>query len=275
MTRFQGFGGSGKDPDESFYKALNMVHQDSYPNTQDNMTLGNFNTANKGSTVEKSLKSAKAAKQKNKGPKEIEYIDNFNEGNTGGTVQVQSKLGKDSSQNQPTREDSDLDLKSMSSSMRSTHSGFSEVGEFPVPADTSPTYENLMPAVTLVAPALPPRSPWPSTKRKLPQLPHPADNRRTRKDGYIGDPNNSGSVELPSNFPVVLTPATISQNQMQGFQGGNISMSPGLRYSKGSLDNGKPFNVAPNQQHGKPSAHPQPATNVFTSSGKSSARSPV
>merc|ERR1712042_166138 len=64
ITRFQGFGGSGKDPDESFYKALNMVHQDSYPNTQDNMTLGNFNTANKGSAVEKSVKSSKSGKQK-------------------------------------------------------------------------------------------------------------------------------------------------------------------------------------------------------------------
>ena len=271
MTRFQSFGGSGKDPDESFYKALNMVHQDSYPNTQDNMTLGNFNTANKGSTVEKSPKSAKTAKQKSKGPKDIEYIENFNmvatnEGKTG-TVQVQSKVCKDSSQNQPTREDSDLDLKSMSSSMRSTHSGFSEVGEFPVPADTSPTYENLMPAGTLVAPALPPAPPGPAPKRKLPQLPHPAENRRTRKDGYIGDPNISGPAELPSNFPVVLTPATISQNQTQGFPGGNISMVPGQRYSKGSLDNGKTFNVASNQQTGKTSSHSQPATNVFTSSG--------
>jgi len=265
ITRFQGFGGSGKDPDESFYKALNMVHQDSYPNTQDNMTLGNFNTANTGSTVEKSPKSTKSNKKQNKGPKEIEYIDNFNIGNDGNTVQVQAKVTKDSSQ--PTREDSDLDLKSMTSSMRSTHSGFSEVGEFPVPADTSPTYENLMPAATLVAPALPPAPAGPAPKRKLPQLPHPADNRRTRKDGYIGDQNTSGPTELPSNFPVGLNTVTISQNQIQGFQGGNISMAPGGRYSKGSLDNGKTFNVAPNQQSGKPSAHSQPATNVFTSSG--------
>ena len=258
ITRFQGFGGSGKDPDESFYKALNMVHQDSYPNTQDNLTLGNFNTANKGSAVEKSVKSSKSGKQKNKGPKEIEYIENFNETNIG-AGQGQTKLNKDAS-HQQTREDSDLDLKSMSSSMRSTHSGFSEVGEFPVPADTSPTYENLMPAATLVAPALPPAPPGPAPKRKLPQLPHPAENRRTRKDGYIGDSNSSGSAELPSNFPAVLTPVTI-----QGLQGGNISMSPGIRYSKTSLDNGKPFTAAPNQPLAKTSA--QPATNVFTSSG--------
>merc|ERR1712228_981581 len=102
--------------------------------------------------------------------------------------------GKESSQNQPVREDSDLDLKSMSSSMRSTQSGFSEVGEFPVPADSSPTYENLISAATLVAP--PKSSPQPTpvpaaaqapAKRKLPQLPHPHDTRRTRKDGYIGE----------------------------------------------------------------------------------------
>ena len=84
------------------------------------------------------------------------------------------------------REDSEGDLKSMSSSMRSqlsTHSGMSDVDpQFPVPADTSPTYENLLPAGTLLTPVLTGAG---APKRKLPQL--PPDNRRTRKDGLMGE----------------------------------------------------------------------------------------
>ena len=95
--------------------------------------------------------------------------------------------------NQIIREDSDGDLKSMSSSMRSTQSGMSDVAEFPVPADTSPTYENLMSAGTLVTGV----TNNATHKRKLPQL--PAENRRTRKDGYVGDQAGAG-IEMEIGF---------------------------------------------------------------------------
>ena len=172
ISNFSNFG--GKAPDESFYKALNMVHQNSYPEPQlPQMT--NFNTAN----VDKSPKSTKN-QQQGKGPRQTDYIENYNLLQSG-----QNNGGKIS--NQVIREDSDGDLKSMSSSMRSTHSGFSDVAEFPVPADTSPTYENLMSGGTLVTSVANNAAP----KRKLPQL--PADNRRTRKDGYVGADQRSDS----------------------------------------------------------------------------------
>merc|ERR1712155_341951 len=94
------------------------------------------------------------------------------------------------------REDSEGDLKSMSSSMRSTQSGTSDVAEFPVPADTSPTYENLVSAGTLVTPVA---GPGPAHKRKLPQLPpgQQQDSRRTRKDGYVESGSRLGLAPAP------------------------------------------------------------------------------
>lgn len=185
ISNLSNFG--GKAPDESFYKALNMVHQNSYPNTGDNLAITNFqNTANIAANIEKSPKSIK--KPQSKGPREIDYIDNFNimsqNNGTGGMVKIN---------NQIIREDSDGDLKSMSSSMRSTQSGMSDVAEFPVPADTSPTYENLMSAGTLVTGV----TNNATHKRKLPQL--PAENRRTRKDGYVGDQAGAG-IEMEIGF---------------------------------------------------------------------------
>ena len=185
IARFQGLGFSstgklGPNPDESFYKSLNAVHKDSYPNTQDN-----FNTANKGSAIEKSPRHTK--KLKDSGPNSIEYIPKGSDG-----------------------ADVEMDNKSMSSSMRSTHSGFSDVGEFPVPADNSPTYENLKGGATLLSPC-----PSQVPKRKLPQLPAvgQVDNRRTRKDGYIGESGSvGGSLPAELNFPTVSAAATISQN---------------------------------------------------------------
>ena len=219
ISNFQSFG--GKAPDESFYKALNMVHQNSYPNTSETLAISNFNTANVAN-VEKSPKSIKNSKpqQKTQGPREIEYIDNFNIANT---MVVQQKMN-----NQVIREDSEGDLKSMSSSVRSTQSGMSDVAEFPVPPDTSPTYENLMSAGTLVTNVA--NSGPGSHKRKLPQLPHnTADNRRTRKDGlpYGGDqalmmvdPNKSdnsshgGSTQSVTNVFTGSGPTSNVQNEI-------------------------------------------------------------
>ena len=202
LARFQGLGfsGTGKlgpNPDESFYKSLNAVHKDSYPNTQDN-----FNTANKGSAIEKSPRNAKK-QMKDSGPNSIEYIP---KGNDNGDVE--------------------MDNKSMSSSMRSTHSGFSDVGEFPVPADTSPTYENLKGGATLLSPC-PTQVNQP--KRKLPQLPGgQVDNRRTRKDGYIGE-TGGGSLPTELNFPVSTAGATISQNPVLDAARRDQSGSPSTR----------------------------------------------
>ena len=74
IARFQGLGFSsggkqGPNPDESFYKSLNAVHKDSYPNTQDN-----FNTAKNGLSTEKLPKTVK--KQKDSGPNSLEYKGN-------------------------------------------------------------------------------------------------------------------------------------------------------------------------------------------------------
>ena len=170
ISNFSNFG--GKAPDESFYKALNMVHQNS-TSAEPQLPINNFNTANQSP---KSVKSTKT--QPSKGPRPADYIENFNmmPGQNGG-----AKTGQ-----QMIREDSEGELKSMSSSMRSTHSGFSDVAEFPVPADTSPTYENLMSGGTLVT-SVANNAP----KRKLPQL--PADTRRTRKDGYVGEDGRTSS----------------------------------------------------------------------------------
>ena len=183
ISNFQSFGGS-KAPDEAFYKALNMVHQNSYPNPAGPELI---------TLAEKSPKTVK------KGPRDVEFIDNFN-------VMTQNKLNT-------AREDSEGDLKSMSSSMRSTQSGISDVAEFPVPADTSPTYENLMSAGTLLTPVT-----SSAPKRKLPQL--PPDNRRTRKDGYVGD--QRGAVREPAdksqsvtNVFTSSTSATSVQSEVQ------------------------------------------------------------
>jgi len=60
ISNLSNFG--GKAPDESFYKALNMVHQNSYPNTGDNLAITNFqNTANIAANIEKSPKSIKTS----------------------------------------------------------------------------------------------------------------------------------------------------------------------------------------------------------------------
>ena len=151
-----------------------MVHQNSYPNpvNQELMAL-----------AEKSPKTGK------KGPREtLDYVDNFN-------MMGQNKLNT-------AREDSEGDLKSMSSSMRSqlsTHSGMSDVDpQFPVPADTSPTYENLLPAGTLLTPVLTGAG---APKRKLPQL--PPDNRRTRKDGLMGE-GRGGLSRSVRNISILL-----------------------------------------------------------------------
>ena len=62
--KFSSFG--GKDPDESFYKALNVVHRDSYPQTVDSsMPLTNFNTASTESLQDKG--KAKKSQKSRKG----------------------------------------------------------------------------------------------------------------------------------------------------------------------------------------------------------------
>ena len=183
ISNFSNFG--GKAPDESFYKALNMVHQNSYPNpaeTINNVTnIANFNTANsRQNSRPNTPKSTKSPKPQ---PKGIEYIDNFNIIQQPPSAPASLLPGRLNPQ--VIREDSEGDLKSMSSSMRSTQSGVSDVAEFPVPQDTSPTYENLMSAGTLVTAVA--NGAGPAHKRKLPQLPGQTENRRTRKDGYVGD----------------------------------------------------------------------------------------
>ena len=200
ITNFSNFG--GKAPDESFYKALNMVHQNSYPNTGEPLAITNFNAATANMTnLEKSPK--KPNKTQPKGPHDVGYIENFNmmAQNNGSVMKM-------------IREDSDGDLKSMSSSMRSTQSGQSDVAEFPVPADTSPTYENLMSAGTLVTSVANSASNLgPTHKRKLPQLPHPTDNtRRTRKDGYVGDQALAGNNVSQSVSNVFTSAAGNIQN---------------------------------------------------------------
>ena len=224
INRFQGqlaFSGPGKlgpNPDESFYKSLNAVHKDSYPNTQDN-----FNTANK--VIEKSPKRSKNKKEL--GPNGLEYKADGAE--------------------------MDMDNKSMSSSARSTHSGFSEVGEFPVPADNSPTYENLKSGATLM-------SPCPNTvqpKRKLPQLPPTpqSDNRRTRKDGYIGESGSTGGGSLPAelNFPV-SGPITSGLEARREQSGSPVCRQP--------LNGKEPVRKANSLQ-------PKLATNIFTAEPQS------
>ena len=195
ISNFSNFG--GKAPDESFYKALNMVHQNSYPNpaeTINNVTnIANFNTANsRQNSRPNTPKSSKSPKPQ---PKGIEYIDNFNIIQQPPSAPAGILPGRLNPQ--VIREDSEGDLKSMSSSMRSTQSGVSDVAEFPVPQDTSPTYENLMSAGTLVTAVV--NGAGPAHKRKLPQLPgHPgqSENRRTRKDGYVGD-QGQGAANKP------------------------------------------------------------------------------
>ena len=199
ISNFSNFG--GRAPDESFYKALNMVHQNSCPSNGDNLAtisnisnmsrpgsnMSNYSTANLAN-VEKSPKSTKSPKPQPKGPKDIEYIDNMAAMLAAGQgVKVAGQI---------IREDSEGDLKSMSSSMRSTQSGTSDVAEFPVPADTSPTYENLVSAGTLVTPVA---GPGPAHKRKLPQLPpgQQQDSRRTRKDGYVESGSRLGLAPAP------------------------------------------------------------------------------
>jgi hypothetical protein len=205
---FSSTGPSGPNPDESFYKSLNAVHKDSYPNTGDN-----FNTDNKGQAIVNSPKHTK--KPKESGPNSLEYK---------GTESVEQEM----------------DNKSMSSSMRSTHSGFSEVSEFPVPADNSPTYENLRGGATLLSPC-PGQAGQP--KRKLPQLPamQVDSNRRTRKDGYIGEPGPGGSL-----------PAELNRGQ------------PGGERREQSASPGRPHINGKESVRKANSLQPKLATNIFT-----------
>ena len=207
--KFPGFG--GKDPDESFYKALNVVHRDSYPQTVDNsLPMNNFNTAKLDSATEK----IKTKKSKKGTESPSQYVNSGRNTADIDMIMVAAPPQTKSEANQgQVREDSDAEIRSMSSSMRSTQSGFSEISEFPVPQDNSPTYENLIPTSgNTVAHGAPT-----PIKRKLPQLPQPApDNRRTRKDGYIGDPDSEQKssksqkkpVHQPSDIPSQLQPGS-------------------------------------------------------------------
>ena len=197
-VKFSGFG--GKDPDESFYKALNVVHRDSYPQTVDNnLPLSNFNTAS-CENIETIAKPNLGKKSRKGAESPAQYVNSGRiaadaELLISGSVKPTKAEG-----NQGLGRDESDEIRSMSSSMRSTQSGVSEIGEFPVPEDTSPTYENLIPSSGNLPPAPAPAT----TKRKLPQLPNPPqDTRRTRKDGYIG--NSEDEKKIKSQKSVTQT----------------------------------------------------------------------
>ena len=180
-----GFG--GKDADEAFYKALNVVHRDSYPQTVDNSLTVSYNTANDGVV---SGESAKLQKTKTGKVSPAQYV------NSKRNI-ADVEMMRFNAANQPKIDvhqghESDMEIRSMTSSVRSVQSGMSEIGEFPVPEDTSPSYENLVPTPGNMM-NMPPPSGMPApVKRKLPQVPGPVpDSRRTRQDGYIGESDNS------------------------------------------------------------------------------------
>merc|ERR1711962_234848 len=72
--KFSGFG--GKDPDEAFYKALNVVHRDSYPQTVDNsLPITNFNTASTDTFKEKQSKPKKSGKSRKGTESPAQYVN--------------------------------------------------------------------------------------------------------------------------------------------------------------------------------------------------------
>ncbi len=162
------FSTFGKDPDESFYKALNVVHRDSYPETAGQGTMSHFNSAKD----EKSSKPSKSGKHKKRTESPSQSL-----GKSKSSKQKRSEQGMQMSM----RDDSENDIKSVTSSVRST----SEAGEFPVGEDGSPSYENLNPGQGSVTSLMS----QPMIKRKLPKVPPVPENRRTRKDGYVDDIN--------------------------------------------------------------------------------------
>jgi hypothetical protein len=195
--KFAGFG--LKDPDESFYKALNAVHRDSYPNTADTTlpqvenypppapapgsSPGLRNDATKSPVHVVKAPKLKTHKEPMIGGGAFQYRDQGSKAPS--KEKVKEKRGgvpADEIEESPKQE---------YRSVTSNPSLFSsEVGEFPVPVDSSPTYENLTPVLPGKMAAV--VGPLPSGgKRRLPQV--PPDNRRTRKDGYIGKPEE---VEL-------------------------------------------------------------------------------
>jgi hypothetical protein len=188
--KFSAFG--GKDPDESFYKALNVVHRDSYPQTVDNnLPLNNFNTAS-SENIENLVKPVPGKKSRKGTESPAQYV---NSGRNNADVELLMVTAAKPSKIDitPGREE-DMEIRSLSSSMRSTQSGVSEIAEFPVPEDNSPTYENLIPSSGNLPPAPAP------VKRKLPQLPQPPqDTRRTRKDGYVGSSDDEKKIKSQKN----------------------------------------------------------------------------
>ena len=186
-AKFTGFG--LKDPDESFYKALNAVHRDSYPNTADSTLpqVGDYPPPPPApgppllglDVVKSPARTAKAPKlkqHKDLAGAELQFKDQGMKQIPREKVRERRRVKAEEVEESPEQE---------SRSVASNPSLYSsEVGEFPVPVDSSPTYENLTPILpgSMVAVGMPAGS----GKRRLPQV--PPDNRRTRKDGYIGKP---------------------------------------------------------------------------------------
>jgi hypothetical protein len=184
--KFTGFG--LKDPDESFYKALNAVHRDSYPNTADaNLPRDDHFTPPPppapGPTIsnQSKVRAEKAPKLGRKQP-------------IGEEKEFQDKPGKGRDRRRNPVEEIEDSPDQEAKSVTSNPSLYSsEVGEFPVPVDSSPTYENLTPVLPgniSAVPSIP-------GKRRLPQV--PPDNRRTRKDGYIGQPDDKNEQKIPKH----------------------------------------------------------------------------
>ena len=185
--KFSTFG--GKDPDESFYKALNVVHRDSYPETAGHVTMTHFNTAKD----EKSSKQGKSGKQKKR-----------TESPSQASIKSKSsKQRKSESMQMSMREDSENDIKSMTSSVRSV----SEMGEFPVGDDGSPSYENLNPGQGSLSSVMS----QPMIKRKLPRVPPVPESRRTRKDGYVGEPEKEMRGQPPMDLYAQISKKSISK----------------------------------------------------------------
>ena len=182
-SKFTGFG--LKDPDESFYKALNAVHRDSYPNTADTILPQDNDYPAPPPPAPGPADSNKSSTRQDKAPKlrRKQPIGADQQVQPVKQQQQQPPREKGRERRRNPAEEMEESPEQESKSVASNPSLYSsEVGEFPVPVDSSPTYENLTPLLPGNIAAAPPAG----GKRRLPQV--PPDTRRTRKDGYIGKP---------------------------------------------------------------------------------------
>ena len=151
----------GKAADEAFYKALNVVHRDSYPEAVDNSPSLSYNNTANPMTVDPVIDTVNAPK-----------MDGSSKKKKGDPFKHRQSV-EDKKMNEPEKE-------SRSTASRPVQGCETDVLDFPVEEDTSPSYENIVPVLGNQ------KSVPGSIKRKLPKVPGTSNAVRTRKDGYIG-----------------------------------------------------------------------------------------